>query len=148
MAATAVHGQTYPNKPIRWLVGYPAGSGLDVITRMATEPMSKSLGQPIIVENRTGASGAIAAAATASAPPDGYTAMTADVGTYAMNPHLFSKLPYNSKRDLQVFGMLVNIPFVMFVPASLNVGTLAEFVAWVKARPPGTVNFASSGLGR
>jgi tripartite-type tricarboxylate transporter receptor subunit TctC len=109
--------------------------------------MSRSLGQPIIVENRTGASGGIAAAAAASSPPDGYTMLTADLGTYAMNPHLFSKLPYNSKRDLQVVGMLVNIPFVMFVPATLNVNTVAEFVAWVKSQPSGRVNFASSGLG-
>jgi tripartite-type tricarboxylate transporter receptor subunit TctC len=139
--------QSFPSKPIRWFVGYPAGSGLDFITRAVAEPMSRSLGQPILVENRTGASGAIAATAVAGSPADGYSLLSTDVGTYALNPHLFSKLPYNSKRDLQVVGFLVNIPFVMFVPASLPVNTVPEFVAWVRSQPPGKVNFASSGLG-
>jgi tripartite-type tricarboxylate transporter receptor subunit TctC len=147
LIATASQAQPFPNKPIRWFVGYPAGSGLDFITRAVTEPMSRSLGQPIVVENRTGASGAIAATAVATSAPDGYTVLSTDLGTYAMNPHLFSKLPYDSKRDLRVVGMLVNIPFVMFVPASLPARTVPEFVAWVKSQPPGKVNFASSGLG-
>jgi tripartite-type tricarboxylate transporter receptor subunit TctC len=147
MGFAAQAQQSFPSKPIRWFVGYPAGSGLDFITRAVTEPMSRSLGQPIVVENRTGASGAIAATAVTSSAPDGYTVLSTDLGTYALNPHLFSKLPYDSKRDLKVVGMLVNIPFVMFVPASMPARNVPEFVAWVKSQPPGKVNFASSGLG-
>lgn len=146
-ASFAAQAQTFPNKPIRWMVGYPAGSGLDFITRAVAEPMSKSLGQPILVENRTGAAGAIAAAAVAGSPPDGHTLLATDLGSYALNPHLYSKLPYDSKRDLRMVGMLVNIPFVMFVPASHPANNAREFFAWVRTQPPGKVNFASSGLG-
>jgi len=146
-ASFAAHAQTFPNKPIRWMVGYPAGSGLDFITRAVAEPMSRILGQPIVVENRTGASGAIAATAVAGSPPDGHTLLATDLGSYALNPHLYSKLSYDSKRDLRMVGMLVNIPFVMFVPASHPANNAREFFAWVRTQPPGKVNFASSGLG-
>ena len=147
LLASSALAQVFPTKPIRWVVGYPAGSGLDLVARVAAEGMTKSLGQPIIVDNRVGATGAIAAAAVASAPADGYTMLCTDLGTYALNPHLYSKLAYDSKRDLKMVGMMVNIPFVLFVPVSLNVNTVGEFVSYVKARPPGSVNFASSGLG-
>ena len=147
LASFAAQAQTFPAKPVRWMVGYPAGSGLDFVTRAVAEPMSKLLGQPIVVENRTGAAGAIAATAVAGSPPDGYTLLSTDLGSYAMNPHLFSKLPYDSKRDLRMVGMLVNIPFVMFVPASLPANNAREFFDWVRSQPPGRVNFASSGLG-
>lgn len=139
--------QSFPSKPLRWIVGPPAGSGLDFIMRVVAEPMSRDLGQPILVENRPGANGAIAAVAAAASPGDGHTLLCADVGTYAMNPHLFSKLAYDPRRDFRMVGMTVNIPFVMFVPVTLNIGTVGEFVSWVKSQPPGKVNFASSGLG-
>lgn len=139
--------QSYPTKPIRWVVGYPAGSGLDFVSRVVAEQMAKTLGQPIIVDNRPGAAGAIAAAHVAGSAGDGYTLMCIDLGTYALNPHLYSKLAYDSRRDLKLVGMMVNIPFVLFVPATLNVATVGEFVNFVKSRPTGTVNFASSGMG-
>lgn len=145
--SVAAFAQAFPNKPIRWLVGYPAGSGLDLVSRVVAEQMVKTLGQPIVVDNRTGAAGAIAAAAVASSPADGYTLLCTDMGSYALNPHLYSKLAYDSKRDLKMVGMMVNIPFVLFVPVTLNLNSVGEFITYVKARPPGSVNFASSGLG-
>lgn len=147
VASAGVFAQAFPNKPIRWIVGYPAGSGLDFVTRVVAEPMSKTLGQPIVVDNRTGAAGAIAAAAVAGSPADGYSVLTTDMGTYALNPHLYSKLSYDSRRDLKMVGMMVNIPFVLFVPVTLNVNSVADLIAYVKSKPPGSVNFASSGLG-
>lgn len=143
----SAQAQTFPNKPMRWLVGYPAGSGLDLLSRLVAEPMSKSLGQPIVVDNRVGASGAVAASALAAAPPDGHTLLSADIGTYAMNPHLFSKLAYEPRRDIRVVGTMISIPLVLFVPSSMGVNNVAEFVQWVRSQPPGKVNFASSGLG-
>lgn len=142
-----VSAQTFPNKPIRWLLGYPAGSGLDFMARVVSESMSKDLGQPIIIDNKPGAAGAIGAAALASAPADGYTMLSMDIGTYSFNPHIYHKLTYDPLRDFQMAGMIATMPMMMVVPSSLNVSTVGEFVAYVKAQPPGSVNFASSGLG-
>ena len=98
--------QSFPNKDRR----SPAGSGLDYLTRVVAEPMSKDLGQPILVENRPGANGSIAAIAVAGSAPDGHTLLCADVGTYAMNQHLFSKLAYDPRRDFRMVGMMVTFP--------------------------------------
>ncbi|MBI2726226.1 MAG: tripartite tricarboxylate transporter substrate binding protein [Polaromonas sp.] len=146
-AAGAAQAQAFPERPLRWIVGFPAGSGLDFVTRVVADSMSKSLGQSIAVDNRPGAAGAVAVGGVTSAPRDGYTLMSVDIGTYALNPHLYTKLAYEPKRDLKMAGMLVSIPMVMFVPASLNVNTVAEYINYVKSKPPGTVNYASSGLG-
>ena len=146
-ASAGAFAQAFPNKPIRWLVGYPAGSGLDFVSRVVAEQMTKTLGQPIVVDNRTGAAGAIAATAVVQSPADGYTVLCTDMGTYALNPHLYSKLSYESKRDLKMVGMMVNIPFVLFVPVTLNINNVGELISYVKSKPPGSVNFASSGLG-
>ncbi len=146
-AAGVTHAQTFPDKPLRWIVGFPAGSGLDFVTRVVADSMSKNLGQPIAVDNRPGAAGGIAVGGITSSPRDGYTLMSVDIGTYALNPHLYTKLAYEPRRDLKMVGMLVSIPMVMFVPASSNINTIAEYVSYVKSKPPGTVNYASSGLG-
>lgn len=139
--------QIYPNKPIRWLLGYPAGSGLDFMARVVSESMSKDLGQPIIIDNKPGAAGSIGASALAAAPADGYTMLSMDIGTYAFNPHIYHKLTYDPLRDFQMAGMIATMPMMMVVPTSMNVNTVGEFVAYVKSQPPGSVNFASSGLG-
>lgn len=143
----AAYAQAYPAKPIRWVVGYSAGGGLDMVARLLGDSMSRQLGQPIVVENRPGAAGMIAASTAASAPPDGYTLISLDVGTYALNPNLYSKVPYNSARDFAIVGMQVTIPFILFVNAALPVNNLAEFIAYVKSKPAGTVNYASTGIG-
>lgn len=147
MAALPSLAQTFPTKPIRWIVGYPPGSGLDFVARVVAEGMSKDLGQPVVVDNKAGAAGAIAAAALAAAPSDGYSLLSVDMGAYSLNPHLYTKLAYDPRRDFAMTGMMVTLPMVMFVPVSLGVSTVAEFVAYVKSKPEKSVNFASSGMG-
>lgn len=139
--------QQFPNKPIKWIVGSTAGSGMDILARIVSDAMSKDLGQPILIDNRAGAAGAIAATALASSPADGYTILHVDMGTYSLNPHLYKKPGYDPLKDFTMTGMMVTMPMVLAVSSSLNVNTVGEFVSYVKAKPQGTVNFASSGTG-
>lgn len=127
--------QDFPMKPLRWIVGYSAGSGLDFVARVVAEVMSQNLGQPVIVENKPGAAGTISASALIAARPDGYTLLSADLGIYALNPHLYSRLKYKPLRDFKVVGMMVNIPMVLFVPTKLQINTLKDFVSYVKSKP-------------
>ena len=143
----AALAQTYPSRPIRWVIGVPAGGGLDMQTQLLAGLMSKSLGQPIVIDNRPGAGGAIAASNVATSPPDGYTLISLNVGDYALNPHMYSKLPYDPPRDFAMIGMVSTIPMWLLVNAKLPVNTLPELVAYVKSQPPGSVNFASAGPG-
>lgn len=138
--------QAYPSRPIRWLVGFQAGGGSDMIARLLAEAMGKHLGQPVLVDNRPGAGGSLAAGQAASAPGDGYTVVSLDVGTYAFNPHLYSNVPY-SARDFRMVGMMVTIPLVLFANPKVPSGSLKEFVDYVKPRPAGSVNYASAGVG-
>ena len=89
--------QSFPSKPIRWIVGVPAGGGLDMQARILSGLMSKSLGQPVLVDNRPGGGGAIAASSVAASPADGHTVISLNVGDYALNPHLYSKLSYDPR---------------------------------------------------
>jgi len=139
--------QSYPAKPIRWIIGFQAGGGSDMIARLLAEAMGKHLGQQVLVDNRPGAGGALAAGAAASSPPDGYTVVSLDFGTYVLNPHLYSKVPYNPTKDFNMVGMMVTVPLVLFVNPNAPSGSLAEFVAHVKSRPSGTVNYGSAGVG-
>jgi tripartite-type tricarboxylate transporter receptor subunit TctC len=147
VAALPVRGDTYPSKPIRWVVGYPAGSGMDALARAVGEALGKSLGQAVIIDNKSGAAGALAAKDVATSPADGYTLLNVDMGTYTLNPHLYSKLPYDPRRDFKMVAPLVTLPMVLYVPASMPVNNVQEFVKYVKAQPAGSVNFASSGMG-
>lgn len=140
-------GQAFPSRPIRWIVGYQAGGGLDLVARVVGEAMSKPLGQSIIVDNRPGAAGAIAASAVATSAADGYTLISLDLGTYALNPALYSKLSYSPDRDFAMVGMMVTIPMVLFINARIAANTVAEFASYVRSQPPGSVNYASSGVG-
>jgi tripartite-type tricarboxylate transporter receptor subunit TctC len=146
---TVSHAQSdaYPSKPIRWVVGYPAGSGMDAVARTVGEALGKSIGQPVIIDNKSGAAGALAAKEVAGAPGDGYTLLNVDMGTYTLNPHLYPKLPYDPRRDFKMVVPLVTLPMVLYVPASLPVNNVQEFVRYVKSQPAGSINFASSGMG-
>lgn len=139
--------QTYPSKPIRWVVGFSAGGGLDFVARLLGDSISKQLGQPVVVDNRPGAAGMIAANNAATSPPDGYTLVTLDVGAYALNPNLYKNVSYNPTRDFEIIGLQVTIPTVLCVNATLPVNNLAEFIAYVKSKPPGSVSYASTGVG-
>jgi len=147
VAALPALGDTYPSKPIRWVVGYPAGSGMDALARAVGEALGKNLGQSVIIDNKAGAAGALAAKDVATASADGYTLLNVDMGTYTLNPHLYAKLPYDPRRDFKMVAPLVTLPMVLYVPASMPVSNVQEFVKFVKAQPAGSVNFASSGMG-
>ena len=138
---------SWPDRPVRVIVGFPPGGSLDVMTRLAAEQMSQRLGQPFIVETRTGASGNIGMEALARATPDGYTIGTISMHNLLINPHLFRRLPYDPERDFAWISATWDLPNVAVVPAQhVPVRTLQEFVTWAKARP-GRVSFGSSGVG-
>lgn len=137
----------WPDRPVRVIVGFPPGGSLDVMTRLAAEQMSQRLGQPFVVETRSGASGNIGAEALARATPDGYTIGTVSMHNLLINPLLFRRLPYDPERDFAWISAMWDLPNVAVVPAQhVPARTLAELIAWAKARPNG-VSFGSSGVG-
>ncbi len=146
LAAPAFAQAPWPNRPVRVLIGFPPGGSLDVMTRLACEQLQNRLGQPFIVESRSGASGNIGTEAIARATPDGYTVGTISMHNLLINPHLFTRLPYDPMRDFAWISQMWDLPNVAVVPAQLPVRTLAEFIAWARARPQG-VSYGSSGVG-
>jgi tripartite-type tricarboxylate transporter receptor subunit TctC len=144
-AVPALAQAGYPNKPIRFIVPYPAGGGTDIVARMLAQKMTQSMGQPVLVENKPGASTLIGTEMLAKAPPDGYT-LGLITDSHAINPSFFAKLPYDSVRDFSPVSQLVFVPLVMVAHPSLNVKTLPELIAVAKAKP-GKINYASIGNG-
>lgn len=146
LASTATLAQNFPNKPLRWIVGYPAGGGSDLYTRTIGQYLTASLGQQVIVENRAGAAGIIGADATAKAPADGYTLFTGDIGTLVLNKLLYRKLPYDSTRDFQAVTLFTKNPLIFAVHASVPANNVSEFISHAKANP-GKLSYASVGAG-
>lgn len=144
--AGAVLAAQAQDKPLEWVIGYPAGGGSDVVARMLAESMSKSLGRAIIVTNKPGAGTNIAAEQVARSREPGNIMFTADFATLAANPSLFSKLKYNAEQDFQPVGLLARFPMFLAVANSVPASNLKEFSAWVKTQPEG-VNWGSAGLG-
>jgi len=134
---------SYPGKPIRILVGYAAGGGNDIIVRVMQPEMQKGLGQPVIVDNKPGAQGIIAAELAARAPADGYTLMMGPSGPMTINPATYSKLPYSPTRDFAPISMICSFPLIVAVDAKLPVNSVKELIAYAKANP-GKSNYASS----
>ncbi len=143
--ASTAHAQSWPTRPIRLVVTYPAGGGADLMARLVAPKMAETLGQPVVVENKAGASGQIAAAEVARAAPDGYTLML-DALSYAVNPSLFPKLPYDPAKAFTPISVLVLFPNMMVVTPSFPAKDVGEVIAMAKAKP-GTIAFASSGNG-
>ena len=137
--------QAYPNKPIRFVVPFTAGSGTDIVARAIGDAMAKSMGQPIIVDNRPGAGGTIAAAQVAKAEPDGYAVLIHSSG-HALNPALYPNLPYDTLKDLTGITPLAALPNVMVVSPARGWNSVADVVAAAKAKP-GQLNYASAGIG-
>ena len=137
--------QAYPNKPIRVIVPFAAGSTTDIIARAITDKMSQSLGQPIVVDNRGGASGTIGQAAVASAAPDGYTIMIHS-SSHTVSPSTFAKLPFDTTTDFAGITPISSTPNVLVIAPSKNIKTLPALLAYAKANP-GKMNFASAGQG-
>ena len=139
------HAQTYPVKPVRVLVGFPPGAGVDITTRLITPRLAEALGQPFIVDNRPGAAGNIAAELAAKTPPDGYSLLSASA-PIVMSPALYKNLNFNLERDFEPVGLMASAPFLLVVHPSLPARTVKEFVALARSRP-GQLSFASTGNG-
>jgi tripartite-type tricarboxylate transporter receptor subunit TctC len=137
--------QAYPTRPVRIIVGFPAGSTTDILARLMGQWLSERLGQPFVVENRPGAGGNIAAEVVVRAPADGYTLLLA-ASNYAINATLYDKLNYNFIRDIASVAGILRVPLVMEVNPSFPAKTVPEFIAHTKANP-GKIAMASAGNG-
>jgi tripartite-type tricarboxylate transporter receptor subunit TctC len=135
----------YPTRPVRVIVGFPAGTGPDVIARLVGQRLGDRLGQQFIVENRSGAGSSLAAEDVVAAPADGYMVLLA-ANANAVNTSLYPHLPFNFVRDIAPVAMICSAPFVLLVNPAVPAKTLPEFIAYAKARPD-TINMASPGLG-
>jgi tripartite-type tricarboxylate transporter receptor subunit TctC len=137
--------QTYPTKPVRVIVPFPPGAGVDIVTRLVAAKLSTSMGQQFIVENKPGAAGNLGAEYVARAAPDGYTLLAAP-SSIAASETLYSHLPFKMQRDFAPIAMMASAPFLLVVNPSLPVKTVQEFIAYAKANPE-TLTFASTGNG-
>jgi tripartite-type tricarboxylate transporter receptor subunit TctC len=142
-AAGTAPAQDFPTKAIRIIVGYTVGGGNDIIVRVLQAKLSEGLGQPVIVENRPGAQGIVSCEIVAKAAPDGYTLLMGPSGPMTMNPAIYSKLPYSPLQDFAPISMIGDFPLILVVGASLPVNSVAELIAYAKARPD-QVNYAAS----
>jgi len=144
--ATAASAQSYPDKSVRMVVPFAAGAGSnDIMARLVAQKLSDALGQQFVVDNRPGASGIIGTDIVAKAPPDGYTVLMMSL-TFTVNPSLFSKLPYDTVRDLIPVTMVASAPLMLVVHPSVPAKSVTEFIAYAKANP-GKLNFGSGGPG-
>ena len=138
--------QSYPNKPIKLIVPFPAGGPADTIARVLTEKMAPLLGQPIILENRGGAGGVTGIGAVAKAEPDGYTLGISSAGPLAITPVLSEAMPYDVHKDLKLLRQVVEVPELLVVADNGPASTYGELIALAKSKP-GKLNFASTGIG-
>ena len=139
--------QAYPNRPVRLIVPFPPGGAADLGARVLAQPLQEAWGQSVVVENRGGSSGIVASELAAKAPPDGYTLFLATDGPFVVNPFMFKNLPYDPVKDFIPISLVALVPSALFVTSELvPSNNLAEFVAFVKARP-GQINYASAGIG-
>src|SRR6266850_5513496 len=137
---------SFPSKPISWVVGFPPGGGADGVTRLVAAKVSQNIGQPIVVENRPGASSIIAAQYVAQAPADGYTVFSCEQGSLVFNTALYSKLPYDPARDFVPVTDMIRAPLLLVVNAGFPANDLASFVEQVR-KQPGKLNYGSPGRG-
>ena len=145
-AAPSAHAAEYPIRPIKLIVPYAAGGPTDVLGRMVGDYLSRDLKQPVVVENKAGAQGAIGADVAARAEPDGYTLFFTAASIIVLNPLLYKKLPYDPAKDFRMLALITDLPVVMEVHPSVPAKTVAEFVAYAKQNP-GKLNFGSAGTG-
>jgi tripartite-type tricarboxylate transporter receptor subunit TctC len=142
----AFTADAFPTKPVRIVVAYPAGGGIDVMARQIAEKLSGAWGQPVVVENKPGANTIIATDAVAKAEPDGHTILMTTDATFSINPHLYRKLPYDAQRDFVPVTMLVLLQQMLVAHPSLQANTLEELIRLAKQNP-GKINYASYGSG-
>ena len=144
-AASAQDAASYPNKPIKIVVSVPAGGGVDRVTRIVAEGLQRKLGQPVVVENKSGAGGNIGAEAVFTADPDGYTLLASQPSPITVNPLLYKKIKFDPTQ-FEPVAIMTEIANVLLVRPDFPAKTAKEFIAYVKANP-GKVNYASQGIG-
>lgn len=143
--AQAQSGDTYPNKPIRFILPFPPGGGTDILGRIIAERLTQNMGQPVVMENRGGAGGNVGAEAAARSAPDGYTLVLV-APSLAISPSLYAKLNYDPVKDLAPISLVGTVPNVLITHPSVPAQNLAEFIALAKTKPGG-MNFGSGGSG-
>ncbi|MFM9969155.1 MAG: Bug family tripartite tricarboxylate transporter substrate binding protein [Burkholderiales bacterium] len=144
--ATPLWCQDFPAKPVRIVVPYPPGGGVDILARPLADRLARSWGAPVIVENKAGAGTLLGAEFVAKAPPDGYTLLLTSDTTITSNPHVYKKLPYDPLKDFAPLTRLVALPQMVLAHPSLTANSMAELVAMAKAKP-GALNYSSYGTG-
>jgi tripartite-type tricarboxylate transporter receptor subunit TctC len=146
LLAPLAQAQSWPSKPIRLVVPFPAGGATDLLARAIAQGLGNGLGQPIVVDNRAGAGGTLGSAEAAKAAPDGHTLLMSTSSTHAIAPHLNPNLAYNAEADFTPIALVATAPNIVLVPKDLPVGSVKELIAYAKARP-GQLNYATSGNG-
>jgi len=144
--STFAIAQTWPAKPIKWIVPFAPGGTTDILARTIGEKLTVALGQPVIVENKPGAGGGVGAEFTAKAPPDGYTIMGGTISTHAINASLYKSLPYDPVKDFVPITLIVRLPNLHVINPDIPAKNVAELITLLKANP-GKYSFASSGNG-
>jgi tripartite-type tricarboxylate transporter receptor subunit TctC len=146
LIAGAAQAQNYPNRPIRLVVPWPAGGGVDTAARIISQPLGERLGQPIVIENKPGAGGNIGTAVVAQEKPDGYTLLQGSAAPHGINPHIYKSLGFEPIKDFTFIAHSYSAPSFLVVPANSPFKTAQELVDYAKANP-GKLNFGSSGIG-
>ena len=145
LTVSTVHA-AYPEKPIKIIIGFPAGGPLDAHIRLLIDKLQTSLGQPVIVDYKVGAGGTVGAQFVAQSPADGYTVLLANTGTMEINPAIYTKSPYDTLKDFQPIARTAQQPLALIVNKDVAANSLKEFVAYAKANP-GLLNYGSAGNG-
>ncbi len=146
MVSVGAQAQTYPSKPIRLIVPFPAGGATDIFARTLSQKLAEKLGTSVVVDNKPGAGGTLGSDMVAKAPPDGYTLLLATSSTHSIGPNLNPKMPYDAVRDFTPIGQVGNAPSIMLVPNSSPAKTVQEWIDYAR-KNPGRLNYASSGNG-
>ncbi len=146
LVVSTAQAQTYPAKPIRLVVPFAPGGSSSIIARAFAAEMEKGLGQPIVIDNKGGGGGNVAMAEVAHAEPDGYTLIIGHIGTLAVNPFMYEKLPFDTHRDFAAVSLFAKVPQIFVVPAGVPAKDLREFVALAK-KEPGKLYYGSAGNG-
>jgi len=144
--SAAGEAPAWPVKPIRFVVPYPPGGPLDIVARVLGQKLAERWGQPVIVDNRSGAGGNIGADLIAKAPPDGYSIVMGAVATHAINPHLYSKMPYDALRDFAPVVLVTQVPNILVVNPQVPAKSVKELISLARAKP-GALNFGSGSTG-
>lgn len=146
LIGSSVRAQNYPDKPLRLIVPFPPGGGVDIVARLVGQKLTDGLGQQVVIDNRPGAGGTLGTDLAAKAPADGYTLLLASVGPLAFSPSLYRKLPYDPARDFQPVSLIASLPNVLLVDPASSAGSVKDLIALAKSKP-GQLNYASAGSG-